>query len=151
MDLQSLSFPIRRPRRRRVENGREATSDINHTPYYRATRSRRADSQRATPFSPLRVAPLLPRSSCRFRAAFLRACLRARRVPPRFHLSRFPLSTQCARAHSRGSHTNANSNTEHCSCIETRDRDPTRDFAVRRESSAVSNCKWRRWAFRRER
>lgn len=57
MDLQSLSSSSHKATARspppRLKMAAEPTGDINHTPYYRATRSRRADSR--PPLLPLRA------------------------------------------------------------------------------------------------
>jgi hypothetical protein len=93
-----LSFPIRRPRAAALKMAAVPTVDINHIPYYRATRSRRADSRPGSP--PLRAAASLCSSSRFLSREFLRACLRAR---CRFHLfllvSRHPFISTTVRVH----------------------------------------------------
>lgn len=124
MDLQPLSFPIRRPRVAALKMAAKTTVDINHIPYYRATRSRRADS-RPISSSLRRVVALFlfPFSEPRVSA----------RVSPRVAvstcscLSRYPLST-LVRIHEARTRV---AESEHCFyVVGTRDSDGVRDLAI---------------------
>lgn len=124
MDLQPLFFPIRRPRDAALKMAAKSTVDINHIPYYRATRSRRTDS-RPISSSPRRIVALFlfPFSKPRVSA----------RVSPRVAVStcsclcRYPLST-LVRIHEARMRI---AKLEHCFyVVGTRDRDGVRDFAI---------------------
>lgn len=122
--------------RYRVGNGHGTRHrDINHTPYYRATRSRRPIANRLF-LSATRCFYLpLACSSSRFRAAFLRACLR-RALP--FLLvsilvsSRLPHPLIDAIVRTTALAREQQTSYGHCSyVVGTRDRDLAWDLAIK--------------------